>query len=718
MTALTGRDFARYTFDDIVEAGIAFLREELPEFRETDPRDPLIALIRFVAFIGHREAALDDLIASELSWPTLQRRRSAIAWATLIGQELLADSPAAADVLLDLIGVPGPADVIVPERALFRTIGDADSPSVAYENQDGDVTVGNLEFTLIAEDGGVFSAPSVASIATPWGGGAPAPDDAVYIGHAVLQFDQTDIALGGSPADYVARFEYRDGRFRRVAPDEGGVAASGSGIRMILSGLIGTTEDHSGLIIHVIHKTTGVAEQIPLIVSGGIPVIVTATKLGQASVSTNASDYEVSADWLPWGDNEDDSSPSNFTATATLPQDAGHKWQTTAINGVTAYWVRERVITVGGGGAAPSSLGATPTADITWTLLVAVLQGQTVVDVLGTTTGQAFDRLPLNESPFVEGSTSVLDVAGDTEWEEVVSLFGSGAGDKHFTVQERPDETIEVVFGDGVNGFLPATGQLVTSTYRIGADENGNVGALAIAVADAAITFATNVRNPRDAFGWRRRQGTTEADLDRLRFILPGTFRAGNRAVTPDDIATLAVQEFETSDGRRPFARCVSIEQGAGFKSVKAVCVGAAGAVPTAADLAELDTFFNGTTVGFQRFGGVALSNQRVVSSAYTPKTVDVNVTITVARRFARQASDSTEAAIRATVSPLAADTDGVFLWVPGSSMNEAALVSAIGAIGIQGLVDVAFSSPTFPVTFAQTELPLLGTLAITVVEL
>lgn len=715
---MAGRDYTRFYYDDVTDEMERLIRDPsdgVPGFTETDPHDPLIALIRGpFGFEAHRDAAMIDLAASEVAWPHIQRRPSAIVLAGLMGQDLQPDSPAAADVLFDIAGTPGPADILVPDLAIFRVRGDADHPPIPFEAQDGDVVSGALDFLLVGDDNGTLTGP-VAQLTAPWA--TPSPGDAVYYGHAVLQFDRVLVDAAGSPDQYTSRFEYHDGRFRTVQPDSGTVTVSGSGIRMHIVGLVGTAEDHTGLSIQVRHRTTGFTELATLQFSGGTSFVITTGTLGQAVVSTDAQNYEVSGLWLPWGDNEIASAAAavSQTVSAALPQDTGHKWQTTTVNGQLGYWVRERVISVGGAPVGPATVDATPPSDITWTRLVATLQGEQVVDQIGTTTGGAFDELPLNQEPFIGGSLSQIDVDGDVDWLLQDTLVSSAEDDKHAFLELVDTGGFQIVFGNGTLGRIPPAGSLVTATYRIGAEENGNVGVGVISTVEAGVNFVTNIRNPRPGTGWKVREGNDPAGLRLLRVTVPGNFRAQNRVVSPEDAQFMGTKRFKTADGRQPFQRIIAVEAGAGFKTMRAVCVGAGGQVPAAADVTELQTFYNGTKIGFQRFGGVGLANQEVVASAYIQSVINITATALVAERFALTAQAAIVAALTAAVGPLAQTSDGTYRWVPGSTMTLASLLNALGAAEVAGLIDITFSAPTFPITFTQFELPFPGTINVTV---
>ena len=726
MAIETGRDYTRFLFDDILAGLILSLREELPQFTETDQHEPLNQFARMVSFVGHRDASMIDLTASELSWPTLQRRSSAVASAALVGQALLPDSPSSVDVLLDLTGEPGPADIVLVDQALLRTSGDAETAAVIFESQAGDVTVGNLEFTTIAEDAGAFSAAVVQTQATPWTG--PVVGDALYYGHAELTFDGLKLTGAGSPANYSTVLEYYDGRFRQVRPDDASITVLTAGLSMTVNDLIGFTTSMGGLTVRVTHNDTQVYQDV---VVSSPNTLITVGFLGQSSPSTDPNDYTVSALWLPVPDDTLLFTPSGTTYERELtylnPSDipasglaAGRKWQLATVNGTEAYWLRERVYSVGGGPVGPTQIDAEVNLSQTWTLQVNGLQGQTVEDIIGRTTGAAFEEFTLSEAPYVGGSFSELDAAGDTDWSLVDGLLSADPDDKVFILLEDPDASRFISFGDGTNGRIPPAGSLLTATYRINADENGNVGVNTVTNVEAGANFLSNARNPREATGWKEKEGATTASLARVRRLVPAGVRTSrNVAVTSEDVEYLSTQVFTTSDGRSPFQRVAPVEQGAGFKTLLAVCVGAGDQVPALADVEELQDYYNGSKVGFQRFDGTALANQEVIATAYTPLDITVTATLSVARRYAPAARSKADAALRAATSALSATSDGIFRHTPGGLITLAFYLSILGLAEIDGLVDVLLvTSPSLPITLAKTGLPrLLGDPSITITE-
>jgi hypothetical protein len=99
-------------------------------------------------------------------------------------------------------------------------------------------------------------------------------------------------------------------------------------------------------------------------------------------------------------------------------------------------------------------------------------------------------------------------------------------------------------FGDGEHGARPAPGVDLHASYRIGSGARGNVGSGSIhhmVLDDPGLADAVeSLRNPLPARG-----GTDPESLERVRLDAPAAFRTLERAVTPQDYATLAQRHAE-----------------------------------------------------------------------------------------------------------------------------------------------------------------------------
>lgn len=179
-----------------------------------------------------------------------------------------------------------------------------------------------------------------------------------------------------------------------------------------------------------------------------------------------------------------------------------------------------------------------PDRDYTITLgtdYIDVLEGEKYAAVaIGTGTGVRGQRATLAHSPIVM-STLVVSVNG-TAWEQVTSFALSSPSDTHYTAAVDDEDGVTVVFGDGVAGKAPPVGQAITASYTVGGGSAGRVASGAIdqiVTAPAAVLSVTNA----DASSGGLNEETTE----QIRVAAPAALHAGDRAVSLQDYASLAL---------------------------------------------------------------------------------------------------------------------------------------------------------------------------------
>lgn len=171
-------------------------------------------------------------------------------------------------------------------------------------------------------------------------------------------------------------------------------------------------------------------------------------------------------------------------------------------------------------------------------------------EIIGSSTGEPNQRFALSQFPLIAASLEleVNEGAGWVRWEQRESLVYYTGADGRVTVSspEARDYTVEfdehdlawVVFGDGVYGRRPPVGlNNIRATYSIGGGAAGNVAADTIVQPRTSIPQLDRVANPLPAAGGADRESLEHA----VRFG-PLAFRSGQRAVTLDDVVTLAHQ--------------------------------------------------------------------------------------------------------------------------------------------------------------------------------
>lgn len=705
----------------------------LPEHTETGDADPLNRILALQALLAHRTNVTIDHVALEVLWATARLRSSFVPWARLLSYPLAGPTPALAEVLGELGGrVTGTAVVwAAGSRAATRSAPGA--APILFELLDGPISVTDTGTWLTRQDdGGVLTTPAWPLI-DPWGG-APEEGDGLYFGHATAMFTAIGINVlnvGQERLHY--SWEYRDDR-RETLPDL--VTDLGGTIRLRVDELLGT--DVQGgiraddLPVRVRCLVTGAEETVAVVYSGGQHTITTTGTLGQGVVSTNRGDYRLTAEWLPLPGFVDGTRSgdlgfyrANQAVSWAHPDGDNRRWAKATVDGVEAFWVRARIV-FRENVSTPNQLRLALPAEVAataWIVRGTFRQGETVTERLGSSPlGPDQGTITLSRSPIMR--VVGVTVAGEA-WTIVDSFLSASPVDRVVRVREEFDGTTSVAFGDGQRGAVPSTPGDIVASYLVGGAESGNVGPSEIAVDRSGNSRLRAIRNPTAAAGWLPAEGSTPADLELLRERLPEFLAAGDRAVTPDDYETLG-EAYRTEDGLQLAARVVAIEEGQGPKTVECVIVGRGGAVPTADELAELDTFYNGAPIGLEREGGKAPGNTRGVPTAYTPRVVNVTATLTVLRGYGAGATAAGRAALNGALQPtarrLVPDGQGrlvegtAFQWRLGGSVDLITL-SARLAINVPGFVDVAFAVPSGAVALGARELPYPGTITLSIVE-
>lgn len=727
---------------EIRDALDRFAQVDLPEHTERSDRDPLNGLKRWVALGAHLDGVRIDHAANEVLWSTAQLRASFIPWGRLIGRPLAPPSPSTGHVLADLTrAVTGTLTVWAADS--LAGAPQLDGAPILFELQDGPIAVTDTgTFTVKEEDGGVF-----AGIVYPWtafGGISVSQDDAIYIGHGSAMFDRLLWTVNTPPVgeSWRVSYEYADG-IRDLAPDL--VTDNGANISFrvdeLLVGALGTLHRMDGAEVTVECLLTGVSETVNVTAWAGFNEITTVGILGQAIVSTNAGDYRVTAPWVAFPATVDgttgtpDTVPtSGFGLKATgvvswaLPDDdpvdaARRRWVKTTVDGDERFWMRARVISTAGAYGSSTVLGGTgEDAGTIYTVRGAFLQGETTDERVGSSDGTALQVFTLIREPLLV--LELVTAGGDT-WTPAASFLEAGPADSVFVVREEVDGSHTVRFGDGVRGQIPALGLELRATYRYGGELDGDVGRHELTKDRSGNTVLRNLRNGAPFAGWAALEGSTETGIALLRQEIEAFLPSQNRLLSLSDYEAL-LPLFRSAAGVQVAARVVAIEEGAGLKTVEAVVVGPGGRVASSADLAELEVWANGVQLGLSREDQRVPANNRLVATAYNPRTVNVVIAMEVLTGHGTAAKASAEAAIAAFLQPdakrLELQADGSFIngsenqWIMGGEVILEA-IKARAAQSVRGFYDQAITTPAADVNLASRELPIPGTITVNVTE-
>lgn len=165
---------------------------------------------------------------------------------------------------------------------------------------------------------------------------------------------------------------------------------------------------------------------------------------------------------------------------------------------------------------------------------------------LGSSTGETSQQVIISDFGIVDDSLTVYvgQGAAFAAWAYVDTLSEYGPTDLVFTTSQNEDGSLTVLFGDGVNGAIPPTGQLISATYKTSVGASGNV----ISGAITEVTFIPGNIDPEavsylSATNDAAAIGGADADTtDQLRTKIKSAISSRRRAVTLEDYEALANQ--------------------------------------------------------------------------------------------------------------------------------------------------------------------------------
>lgn len=543
-------------------------------------------------------------------------------------------------------------------------------------------------------------------------GAVPKAGDMIYVAHQDIMWDTLEWVFGTPGAGIKFAVEFYDATLEDAKPDL--VTNLGSNLELDLTTLLGT-QDRRGTVVRVVLSSSGASETRISSWDGSKNIVQTQGLLGQSTVSTDEQDYIVGTYWNEVSDAVDGT--TELTADGkfefTLPQSQSQNWAKRTVNGIDGHWLRLRVVSV----TAPTD----PIVDRIRIdtggqyLLVPVVQGRTVVDdPLGSSNGAQNQELLLTFKPLIE-DTLVVEVdegSGFSPYNQKENFLSSNSASRDFIVEIDADDEATVKFGDGVQGKIPTPGvDNIRAIYRVGADQDGNVGANTITVNKSGISFVNRVFNPRQASGYAVKDGSTEADLARLKIEGPASLRTRGRAISVKDYEFLATQ-FESSAGSKIVSRALAIEETFGVKTIEVVVVGQSGLLLTEAEREDLENYFNGNKI--LGIDPVGLANHEATVVNYDPKTIDVTATVTGGNE------EQIKNAITALLNPSATFDDGVTKrWDFAQEIPLSVIIATIFEVDPINIKKVVLTSPqavgdSVPMTTRQ--LPLAGTVSVTVI--
>lgn len=153
----------------------------------------------------------------------------------------------------------------------------------------------------------------------------------------------------------------------------------------------------------------------------------------------------------------------------------------------------------------------------------------------------AADQVIHIESKRIDTDTILVKDPTGKLWNRVDHIIFSSPEDRVYQVVLNPDNTVDIVFGDGERGRVPREGEDVDVSYIETDAEKGRVPAYAITklaedIYDGKEIVEFTVLNYQASLGGSSPQSTAD-----IKAVAPGVIKAQDRAVTLSDFESLAL---------------------------------------------------------------------------------------------------------------------------------------------------------------------------------
>lgn len=704
-------DFSAFYYAQLYRALIEFKRRNAPELTDESDQEISIQLLKAFALVGHLNNTFLDMVANECTLRTARLAETIRGQLRLIDYRLNPAVPSQVELIYRLNRLFGATTEVVPFGAQAATErGESEEPVIFFEtnesvtveptDQIGHVILKNASGTIIDYTEQAVSESD--SIAIVWSGGVE-----LYFGHPSVMFSGIEFGSSEGNPD-VGIWEYYDGSTDDGAPDD--VENKGGYLRFHVDGILGSS-NRSGTVVRVKLNSTGAYEDC-VVSWAGSNAIETESILGQSIISLDPNDYTVGTEWkeLPNVSSEFIAEEGN-SITWDLPQTENYNWKKYALDegSIEGYFVRYRAIYVEEETNGEYSLISLMRPHY---ILANAVQGKTVfAETIGSSNGLPDQSFLLQQTGFIWGSESIR--IDEETWERVDDFLNSGSTDKHYVLDLEQDDRARIFFGNGSNGMIPPIGQgNIVGDYRCNAQDNGNVGAKTIVVDKAGLTFVDQIFNPRPAVGWAASEASNPDTLEAAKILGPASLRAKEVAISPDDLETLAVR-FQSDDGTSPFGRVRPFEEGLGPKTVELVCVARGGGIPTDAQLAALEDYFNGDKLSSPPKPKRIITNNKVHCTTYERRLINVEAIVYGPSDLA---ADQIKNHLATILQPERKTKDGShWMWSFGGTVPFSLIYHEIHEVDPR-IQKVVLNSPSFDIQLGERELPYPGNLSIKVI--
>ena len=180
--------------------------------------------------------------------------------------------------------------------------------------------------------------------------------------------------------------------------------------------------------------------------------------------------------------------------------------------------------------------------------------------------------------------------------------------------------------------------------------------------------------------------------------------------MTPDDVVNLA-RAFVDESGAKPWGRGRVFEEGYGPKTMELVLVVKGGGQASAAQIAAIEEYLNGNPLASPPVEKRVVANQEVVAVNYSQRVIDITATV-----YGDTTAAEVENRLAEILQPEAVKADGVtYEWAFGGTVPVQRIAHEIFETD-DSITNVVMTSPASDTTLFARELPVLGTVSITVV--
>lgn len=186
-----------------------------------------------------------------------------------------------------------------------------------------------------------------------------------------------------------------------------------------------------------------------------------------------------------------------------------------------------------------------------------------VTRVAGVSNGASSQRYNLRYTGAIASSVEVFVYEGPVvggeataiEYSYSSNLSNVPSNSRSFSLEVSADNVMQVIFGNGVNGKIPANGANVKVNYRKGIGALGNVEASRISAFDSG----SSVDGVYISYSSAMAGGADSESIESMRANIPLMFRTQDRAVSVQDFKDLALRAPQVSKATCNFASAPNI---------------------------------------------------------------------------------------------------------------------------------------------------------------